>query len=83
MKNACSSCAANRIKVKVKLLAFSLFSFGLGVYVHDRITEWVRLGCRLHGLDAGVIFIVASWILLFLTEDWWKHEFKNKRKSIR
>ncbi len=45
-------------------ISMLLFGFGCGVFIHDRIAEWVRLGQRLHGLDIGFALIVVSWIIL-------------------
>jgi hypothetical protein len=47
-------------------LSILLFGGGLGVYIHDRVAEWVVLGCRLHGIDVGLILIVASWVIIWL-----------------
>jgi hypothetical protein len=47
-------------------LSILLFGGGLGVYTHDRVAEWVVLGCRLHGIDVGLILIVASWVIIWL-----------------
>lgn len=70
-----SRCMFRRIALKLlgqfgwmisRRLAISLILFGsgMGVYVHDRIAEWVTLGRRLHGLDVGFALMVVAFILM-------------------
>ncbi len=45
-------------------LSIILLGAGTGVYVHDRIAEWAKLGYRLHGLDVGFTLVFISWLLI-------------------
>ncbi|MEM1820958.1 MAG: hypothetical protein QW517_10580 [Thermofilaceae archaeon] len=47
-------------------LALVLFGAGLGTFAHDRVAEWVVLGCRIHGLDVGFALVVIAFILASL-----------------
>lgn len=63
-------------------LSIILFGAGTGVYVHDRIAEWARLGYRLHGLDIGFILVSAAWIIIsFEFVKWLKH-YVNPRGAL-
>jgi hypothetical protein len=52
--------------MKEEIISICLFFFGLGLYIHDRITEWEVLGNRLHGLDVGIVFIMIAWVILII-----------------
>lgn len=45
-------------------LSIVLFGAGTGVYIHDRVTEWARLGFRLHGLDVGFALVFIAWVIV-------------------
>jgi hypothetical protein len=55
-------------------LSIMFLGAGIGVYLHDRVAEWVTLGCRLHGLDVGAALLVLAWFVLsFEVVKWLKH----------
>lgn len=43
-------------------MSWLLLGLGLAFYIHDRIVEASHIHPGFHGLDAGAIFIVASWL---------------------
>ncbi len=54
-------------------LSLLLLGAGCGVYLHDRVAEWVTLGCRLHGLDVGFALVFIAWVLIsFELIKWFK-----------
>jgi hypothetical protein len=45
-------------------LSLILFGLGIGLFLHDRIIEWVILGRRIHGLDIGFILTCVAYVIL-------------------
>ena len=55
--------------VKWRLISLLISSIGLGVFLHDRVAEWVTLGQRLHGIDVGFILCYVPLLLWALNEE--------------
>jgi hypothetical protein len=45
-------------------ISLILFGLGIGLFIHDRIVDWVKLECRIHGLDVGFILVFIAYVLL-------------------